>query len=105
MGEGILEGIVLNFGNPHCKHERVFYVDNVLGGQEFWCDALDCRRHVRLSYSPGFTIRFPAGALISMPNRGYDGEKFYAFRADQNGEARALPRKFWEQRSQISVSL
>ena len=93
----ILEGQVLKKGGLNCKHDKVLYIDNAFDGQAFWCDMPDCGRHERIPYSPGNRIRFPASALIRTPNPKYGGEEFYSFRADSNGEAKPLPRKFWEE--------
>src|SRR3989344_2567670 len=94
MGE-ILEGIVLKQGDLDCYHERIFYIDNDFDGQAWWCDLPKCGRHEKIPYSPGDKIKFPAHALISTDNPKYGGEIFYAFRTNENGEAKLLPRDQW----------
>ncbi|MEK6840664.1 MAG: hypothetical protein AABX79_01795 [Nanoarchaeota archaeon] len=93
---------VLNQGNPNCKHPRVFYIDIPFDGQVWGCD--DCPRQERIAYSPGFKIRFPAGALISTPNQEYGGRAFYTFRANEKGEVeKYLSRAEWVRRGKTSL--
>ena len=90
---------VVNPGNPGCRHERVLYSDNFLIGQELgeeWkCEVLDCGRHQKAPYSPGFVIDLPRNVFISNPNSTYGGKDFYSFRTDNGGVVEELPRELW----------
>jgi hypothetical protein len=90
---------VLNEGDSSCRHERIYHINNSFDGQAFWCDNPSCKRHERMDYSPGHDIPFPPGALISTPNPKYGAENFYAFRANDKGEASLLERKDWVKRN------
>lgn len=94
----VLEGKVLNEGKPNCKHEKILYENNMFDGQAWWCDIHDCGRHEQLGYSPGDKIKFPSNTLISTPNPKYGGERFYAFRTNDKGEAKLLNKDEWVRR-------
>ncbi len=81
---------VLNEGNPNCSHPYVYYIDNALDGQAFWCDVPGCGRHEKMDYSPGVKILFPPQAYIRTPNPMNGGEEVYAHKADQDGIVRDI---------------
>ncbi len=87
---------VLKEGNSTCLHPGILYLDVPLDGQAWICDS--CGRHERIgygntpeTYGRGKTMKFPANALISVPNPKFGGENFYSFRADADGVAQGLP--------------
>ncbi len=81
---------VLNEGNPKCSHPYVYYINNALDGQTFWCDIPGCERHEKMDYSPNVKIPFPPNAYIRTPNPMNGGEDFYSFKSDQEGIVKSI---------------